>query len=304
MKVSIQSKVGARFKLVARKASDDSVARETEWFLNLVLDTGLNRMSVGTWIDRCCIGTGNSTPVETQVALDGFLASTTTKQSSSSGVNTTSAPYYRYARVTWRFAQGVAAGNVSEVGLGWGDANLWNRALIKDVNGNPTTITILSDEYLDVISEIRDYQSSTTGGAFNLLDKTGALISTHTVNGSPYIDNAGVYFDKIGISYLYAASGIKNDSVTQIPTGLLSGRVVLPAATYPTARSLRVVASLSLSDLNGVHQSLYIEGIYGLLGVNGGVGANYKFQISPTITKTSSQLMTYTLEMSWGRYTP
>lgn len=63
MNVQINNSVGARFKLVARKASTEEITRETEWFKNIVLDAGLNQMSVGTWIDRVRVGSGNSTPV-------------------------------------------------------------------------------------------------------------------------------------------------------------------------------------------------------------------------------------------------
>lgn len=302
MNFSIHSKVGARFKLVVRKASDDSIARETDWFKNLVLDTGLNRMSVGTWIDRCCVGTGNSTPVATQVALDSFLASTTTKQATSSGLQTTTAPYYRWAQATWRFGAGVAAGNISEVGLGWGNANLWNRALIKDANGNPTTITILSDEYLDVISEVRDYPTLSTSGSFNLLDKSGNIVSTHTYDASPYLKGAVNYFGKITVGYLYACAGVKNNPVTSEPSSYLGFTTSL-AITYPTQTSLRAVASLALTEANGTHQTLMIDSVVGMMCNQSASSGNYKFQISPTITKTNTQTMTYTFTMSWGRYT-
>lgn len=304
MELQTHSKVGARFKLIVRKASDDSIARETEWFHNLVLDAGLARMSVGTWIDRCCIGTGNSTPVVTQTALSSFLASTTTQQSTDAGVQTSTAPYYRWAQVTWRFGKGVAAGNISEVGLGWGNSNLWNRALIKDENGNPTTIKILSDEYLDVISEIRDYPTLSTSGSFSLRDKTGAIISTHTVQGSAFILDASADFTQIGVSYLFIYTGVKNDSVTTMPSGTqLSFDYAEKNITYPTPTSMRVVTTLDTTVSNGVHQTIAPFNIYGLLGIPTGAGANYKFQISPTITKKSTQIMTYTFEMSWGRYT-
>ena len=80
MNLEMNNEVGARFKLVARKASTEEITRETDWFQNIVLDTGLARMSVGVYIDRCCVGTGNSTPVATQTQLDTFKASTTTTQ--------------------------------------------------------------------------------------------------------------------------------------------------------------------------------------------------------------------------------
>ena len=62
MQVNMHSQIGARFKLIAHKG-DGVPTTETEWFNNIVLDAGLARMSVGTWISRCCVGTGNTKPV-------------------------------------------------------------------------------------------------------------------------------------------------------------------------------------------------------------------------------------------------
>lgn len=297
MKFKSHQEVGALFKLVARK-TDSSVARETDWFCNLVLDTGLARMSVGTWIDRCCIGTGNSTPVAAQTALDKFLASTTTKQASSTSVQVTTSPYYYSVTVTWRFGQGVAAGNISEVGLGWGNSNLWNRALIKDSNGNPTTITVLSDEYLDVISEIRIYPGDTVSGSFNLLDKAGALISTHTITGVPALVANNSTFQQITFGWFnVSASDLTTDKTSQIGNGTYFTSSVV---TYPTPNSVRSVLTIDLSSANFSHKSIGIS--ISPLGNPNGIGCGYKVGISPAITKTSAQKMTYTFDLTWGRY--
>ncbi|WP_111891580.1 hypothetical protein [Acinetobacter sp. MB5] len=302
MKFSFHQEIGARFKLVARKA-DGRIARETDWFCNLVLDTGLAQMSVGTWISQCCVGTGNSTPVATQTALDAFLASTTTQQATSSAVQVTTAPYYYSATVTWRFGLGVAAGNISEVGLGWGNTTLWNRALIKDANGNPTTITVLSDEYLDVVSEVRVYPAQILSGSFNLVDKTGALINSYSYTGLPYLGTPSVTFGQVYAPYLYVYSGASGSSVTALPSTNL-GTTSSRTTTYPTPTSCKSVFNLDLNTVNGSHLSLKV-GYAGLLSVAGWLSTiiGYKLQLNTAITKTSSNTMTYTFELSWGRYT-
>ena len=296
MQVNMHSQIGARFKLIAHKG-DGVATKETEWFNNIVLDSGLARMSAGIWIDRCCVGAGNTTPVVSQTALNSFLASTTTKQSTSALVQTTTSPYYRSATITWRFSEGVAAGNISEVGLGWGNSTLWNRALVLDANGNPTTITVLSDEFLDVVAEIREYPTLSTSGTFLLLDKTGATKSTHTYVGSPYLPTFSVTFPKISAAWLIVYSGVKNDSVTVAPStsiGTMGSSTVRDS--YPTPTSIQSIWDLGLTNANGTHQSFQIQ-LSGLIGV-----FCYKFQITPTITKTSAQIMTYTTTMSWSRY--
>ena len=247
------------------------------------------------------------------MALDNFIASTTNQQRSSEISNTTTAPYYYGGRITWRFGQGIAAGNISEVGLGWGNSNLWNRALIKDANGNPTTITVLSDEYLDVVSEIRVYPTQNLSGGFNLLNKTGAVISTHTYTGTPFFNSTNsISFGRVGLgpdnneNYIYISPETTTDLVvspsgTKIPLSPSGTKIPYALSmSYPTVTSVRGVWTVGLSVANHVHQTFYV-GINGLMDV--GYFRGYRVQISPTITKTSSQIMTYTFELSWGRYT-
>lgn len=295
MQVNMHSQIGARFKLIAHKG-DGVPTKETEWFNNIVLDAGLARMSVGTWISRCCVGTGNTTPVVTQTALASFLASTISINSTSTELQTTTTPYYRGVTLTWRFSEGVAAGNISEVGMGWNNTTLWNRALVLDANGNPATITVLSDEYLDVVAEIREYPTLSTTGSFSLVDKRGATLSTHTYGGSTYMIEPSTIFAKITSGGLIIYSGVKKDSVTASPTTSL-GTVEDGSDSYPTSTSIQTVFTCALAIANGTHQSFRVQ-MSGLLGT-----FYYKFQISPTITKTSAQIMTYTTTMTWGRYT-
>lgn len=295
MQVNMHSQIGARFKLIAHKG-DGVPTRETDWFNNIVLDAGLERMSVGTWISRCCVGTGNTTPAVTQTALASFLASTTSINSTSTELQTTTTPYYRGVTLTWRFSEGVAAGNISEVGMGWGNTTLWNRALVLDANGNPATITVLSDEYLDVVAEIREYPTLSTTGSFSLVDKLGATLSTHTYTGSPFMTAPTASFEKITSANLAIFSSIKNDSVTATPATAV-GTTNSRSDSYPTSTSIQTVFTCALAIANGTHQSFRVQ-MSGLLGT-----LHYKFQISPTITKTSAQIMTYTTTMTWGRYT-
>lgn len=305
MQFAIQNQVCAKFKLITKK-KDQSISSETEWFDNIVLDTGLNRMSVGTWIDRCCVGSGNSTPIASNTALDNIIASTTTKLSVATSSNTTTSPYYWAVKVTWRFGEGIAAGNLSEVGLGWGGSNLWNRALIRDTNGNPTTITILSDEYLDVISEIRCYSSSFSG-AFNLLDKTGNLKSSHSYIGLPFMaKQASANFEKVEFT---GDTNYLTDGLIGSPSSFLTGAETnissnFSVTQYPTPTSARTIATLQLANANNIHKSfgLSVKGLMCPSAPSNNSWLGFKVQIDPPITKLNTQIMTYTFEISWGRY--
>lgn len=52
MNVQINNSVGARFKLVARKASTEEITRETEWFKKHCIRYEFKPMSVGAWFER------------------------------------------------------------------------------------------------------------------------------------------------------------------------------------------------------------------------------------------------------------
>ena len=313
--------IGAVLKLVVRKAETDEIVRETPEFHNLVLNTGLARMGVGTWIDRCCVGTGNSTPVATQTSLDSFIGSTTaiaTGTTSTGGIQVTTAPYYWFGRITWRFAVGIATGNISEVGLGWGNTNLWNRALVKDAEGNPTTITVLADEYLDVISEVRVYPKTSTG-SFNVVDKVGAVISAHTYKAVPkmFAANAGFYSGRVSYFAGYETSsiifGIGDTALVEAPTAAINalyGTRTLTSNVY-SGSTLTSKMTVSSSDANfpsGVHR-IFATALGGLMC---GASSNssivntcgYKWEVTPPIPKNAETILTYSFTLAWGNYVP
>lgn len=301
MNVQINNSVGARFKLVARKASTEEITRETEWFKNIVLDTGLNQMSVGTWIDRVRVGSGNSTPIASQTQLDNTIASTTTVQTSGSITKqTTTSPYYVAAKITYRFAEGVAAGNISEVGCGWGAGlALWNRALVKDLNGNPTTITVLSDEFLDVIVEVRYYPTQSFSGNFNLLNKVGEIVGSHTYTGLPeFAETNIVPFSKLNGVRVDLYSGVMN-SITTPPSGSLGYSTTTP--TYPSPKTLTCTTSFPLNTANGSIKTIR-QTFTTISTTTSYAGSAYKFEIDPPIVKTNLMVLSFTFSISWDRY--
>lgn len=136
-------------------------------FNNLILDSGLNKYGSATsysdFIDCAIVGSSTDEPVATQTTMSGVMAVTTTKQASGQvAINTTTVPYWQKSYATYRFAAGVATGNISQIAVGWGGSpstsnyqGLFSLVRIKDSGGNPITITKLSDEVLDVRYELQ-----------------------------------------------------------------------------------------------------------------------------------------------------
>ena len=162
-----------RFEAVRLNDCGEELSRRVaaDWFPNLITDGGLDRYgTTNDWLGWCQVGSGSATPAFLDTALASRIAGT----SNVAGAQTTgaqaSSPYYTWRRKTFRFAAGLAAGNISEVGVGWSEVgNLFSRALVLDAQGNPTTITVLADEVLDVTYEFRCYApASDTSGTITL----------------------------------------------------------------------------------------------------------------------------------------
>lgn len=122
-------------------------------FENLLLDGGLNGIGANTMLALCCVGSGSTAPINTNTQLEALVASTT-----SVGEDTGGDPSgYGWIRRSFSFGAGVAAGNLSEIGIGHATNILLSRTLIKDGDGNPTSITVLSNEFFNVLYELRLY---------------------------------------------------------------------------------------------------------------------------------------------------
>lgn len=156
-------------RLRTRKASG-IITQDTGWFPNLITDWGLNQKGVGdkqgdssfgSLTEHCHVGNAASptAPAVTDTQLNSWLAAHDDSLTSTDGAQA-SPPYYGWLRRGYRFNQGTAAGNISEVGIGDSDEpsdNLWSRALVVDGGGTPTVVTVLSDEFLEVFYELRSY---------------------------------------------------------------------------------------------------------------------------------------------------
>lgn len=295
MNIEIGCAVEALFALKVYNAAHELV-RQTPQFKNLVLDSGLYQMGVGEWINRCCVGTGSSTPVASQVQLDSFVASSTTKQAVSSGANVDE--LYGFYRVTYRFGLGAINANVSEVGLGWADESLWNRALIRDMNGQPTTITVMQNEYLDVVCEIRRYQAKKTG-SFDLKNKQGNTLSTHQVQIVPDYFWAGrndrpFTNEKAAMKSAYTSSAAMPAVLTaDLPSP--KDQMSIVNHEFSGGNQLKCSATVDLAKGN------WAAGNHSLQLQDSILGLGYKLQFDPPIIKDNTQKLVFDLTLSWGR---
>lgn len=307
MNISLNIGLTSFFKFIVKKKDGRKVS-ETPWIKNLVLDNGLEKCAKGEYIQRLYIGTGNSTPIPTQTQLDSIAAYTTSRISiSQAGRNIDVPPYYSYSRTQWRFNTGAAVGNMSEIGLGYDDGTLYNRALIKDINGNPTTITILNDEYLDVVVECREYMMNSKSGSSPIKDKNGNTTSNINVEYAP-LNRTGGGFDEVPrltIESLSLSTKDKPSSINGYPNTDL-GTVYSPVLTnHPTIPfTKRAVYKIGLTTSVGSIKSMCVD-FYclGFSGSNSLANSGCALQISPVFVKTNLMEISLTFDITLSRYT-
>lgn len=152
---SFGAQVGGRFKLIVHGGKRGRIS--TGWFDNLITNAGLSALlSTSTIAARCVVGSSSQVPAATDTTLVARMGSSIISGSGLTGYD--AANGFGWTRITYSFAPGQANGNVREVGITLTtvtSSNLFSRALVRDASGQPATITVLADEYLTVIYELR-----------------------------------------------------------------------------------------------------------------------------------------------------
>lgn len=297
--------VSGHFTMLATKL-DGTQRVVADWFDNLVTDGGLNRMGTNNWRDLCVVGTGSNAPAVSDAQLQTTKARTSGGAPNVPGpVAQTSAPYFIQTSAGYRFTAGSAAGNLTEVGIGWStgsgttDYALFSRALIKDGFGNPTTVTVLGDEVLDVYYAIRIYPPTTDATySITISSVTYACVSraAAVTNATAWqLPNDSVYFRSLYYSYNQPTC-FNGDigTIVGTPSGVSSSTASIANTAYSN-NSLRRDATLSwgLNDgnLSGGIKSILYQTSVGM----------YQTSFTPAIPKDSTKVLSLGVRVGWAR---
>jgi hypothetical protein len=300
MNKQINVGLAGKVKLVAVNAETGEERLLADWFDNLITDAGLNRMGSGAFGDYCLVGSGSTPPTVSDTALGNYIATHSTYELTVGAA--TSAPYYGWERFKYRFAQGAAAGNISEVGIGWSatNQNLFARTLVKDSGGSPTTVTVLANEFLDVFHEIRVYapasdvtsQVTIAGVVHDTIVRPSYVTDGDPGRWRPFRAQAigiGAY---ISTNFYSGAIGAQ----TSGPTGGLGGSSPSVVESAYVQNSLKRTAVISA----GLDSSNTAGGIRSLQFGTVGMGS-WQVQFTPTIAKDNTKTLSLTVEVSWAR---
>ncbi len=293
------------------------VIRELE-FDNLITDLGLNGIGINgaSWVASVSLGTGTAAPAAGDTTISGAVSTTGTTPNGWSGgwlqgVVNTGSPRYSWGRVSRRFAQGVAEGNWTEVGIGRSSTALWSRALILDGLGDPTTLSIAAIDIVDVEYELRVYPSEvdvtgnkTIGG----VDTAYTIRPTQldAVTAQRMLTGSWMSIGSAGYG-TYVRDGALNDiwllpSGNQLPSYSSGGSWTSNSvAAYVNGSRTKVVTTNggidSVNLASGI--SVAIPYFFGD-GFNGGVSP-FKCGFSPPIAKNNTKIISLTFSVTWGR---
>ena len=298
--INLTGKLAGKFKLEAIRP-DGSVRLLANWFGNLILDAGLERIGNGNYLTTCAVGSGTTAPANGNTALQALIASTTSITSNTYGAQG-SAPYYGWRVITYQFATGVAAGNLSEVGVGWGASTMFSRALILDGLGDPTTITVLSDEILQVTYQLNIYPPL-SDAAFSV-----------TISGTAYTGNVRACQVTNSVLWGYSLGSVASFLNTVLSSGynwLYNGSIGADITASPSGTSAQASAtntnaysSSSHAITGGITCDITTANLAG--GISAGRIASsvgtYQFNISPPLAKGNTKTLALNFSVSWARH--
>ena len=307
-KMVLHAKVGVAGKYRLRVGKRGQEPRiDTGWFDNIITDAGLEYMGANNgWLDACQVGSGTATPVAGDTALASFVAGTTSQQTTTQTAQSSS-PWYGATTITYRFAEGDAAGNLSEVGIGTAATagTLFSRALITDGSGTATTITVLADEFLDVTYQVQ-LVPPTTDTTFNVTD-SGPDGTVHAVTlRASNVDISSAVSKGWGVG----SNGNEVRVTTRTNVAAWSGAIgtidAAPAGSQDAPASVvddayvgsslerTATANFGLNDANFDIQSLQFAFFS---------AGTWQAEFNPVIPKTSTKTLSFDLKVSWTRTT-
>lgn len=295
-------------KVIVKRA-DDTVRLDTGFFPNVITNLGLD--AIGNNHDLftyCAVGGGNSTPLNTNTKLDNFLkiGSQISSESKYDYDPVRDTEFYKCSRtVGYRFT-GLDNKNISEVGLvsndDPGQHSAYTRTLIKNSSGNPTVITVLSGEILELqyrlwqVFDLKDKDQVVTAMIDGVEVPVNVKIRLADVGGLSYNAVVGT-----GIIYRgYDYSRFSTGEIGEI-TGTISGQVHAPNLSWeayqPSTYKRKFYVNTSIIDaVHPIRSFLFHTGLGAYQVRFGTVDGDLP------IDKTNQDILQLGFEMSWGRY--
>jgi len=313
-KVLKMPSVGVAGFITCEVLKDGEVVRSLPKFQNLILDQGLNYLGSGEleFLLCCQAGTSNSTPSPSDIALGGYLNGMELDAIVYGQINTEE----RYMYVTGVYTSDVGdiVGNVAEIGIGTttSGATLFSRSLVKDIGGNPTTITVLATEKLKVTYEYRVYQPETeifnsVVDSYTVVGKTAKANTANAGTGWGFRQNS---YSGDGHTDKYRNCFRINSGWIQITDGnmgatildSITGTVLHQDSVSSVGTDVAYITGTFTKDLALNFSATQANGGSGIGALTLVYGpTSFQFEFTPNIIKTNLDTLEIVLRYSWAR---
>jgi hypothetical protein len=301
--------VGCVFR-VQKIKEDGTITYDGPEFHNVVLDQALDAMRntpIHDLTQRLHVGTNGSAVFPTNTGLLEPVSYLQDIGYTYGGEAFTSLPY-TYKRREWYFPVGTVNGDLKELGLSSTGDFFFNRQLFKDIYGNPTTITVASDEGLRVFTEIRLYGdiniTEEEVGSFLFTDETastsGTINFTRSINGDAFTNTSTSYSMLHGYYRDVFSDAMKmfiDNSTTGFTTNNRCNSITLEDYVDGSHESVCECywdANSYSGDINSIstgHDCRYNTAIS-------------TFYLDTPINISENEELRFTFKRSWGRYIP
>lgn len=325
--------IAGEFRCVVTKA-DGTIKTDTKYQRNLILNQGLDFFGGGKGSaanQACVIGAGNTIPAINQNSLANVVSIAV---GTNATFDTSYSPnpdnlYKMWSQNRYRF-EGLDNVNISEVGLvsstvagvsyGITTSNyyLTTRALIKDALGNPTSITILLGETLDIYYKLHKVVSVLEQSYIvNMLDGVGGSVPYNVVIKPAHVGQStwesGLTSAAGSLSNTASPINFTNTELVDVVSypaagATLGGDAIWKDSAYVTGTYKKVFTlAVPLDALNN-----FPFKIVSFFPYPGAATLGYSFlpfqarfgRVSDDapITKTNKEKLDMPFEVSWGRY--
>lgn len=320
--IPIKFKVRGHFHLTAINA-DTGEVRELADFDNLIVNQGLDFIGKGSpgtgavVFYGCSVGTGTTPAAPGDILMQNFLAGTNTNVGAS-GVNVGSPTYATSTSTTYQFATGVAAGNLTEIGIvapaaGQGVGTvptaatlLFSHSLIM-IGGSPGTITILANEILNVVYTVTMFPIVTTLTGTFTLNTNGTLTTVNYSILSAGVGASGRYALASNASSLNLGYAPSTDFAYTGTLGLVTGVPTGTNAIFGTGSTANFAAYTTGTFFQSITINIPVAGANLSPGIGAvtfvppnGFSTQLQIAFSPIIPKTNIQTFSYVLNISWS----
>ena len=300
-------------KVIVKRA-DDTVRLDTGFFPNVITNLGLDAIgNDNDLFNYCAVGGGNSKPLNTNTKLDNFLAvgSQISSESKYDYDPVRDTEFYKCSKtVGYRFT-GLDNKNISEVGLvgdyASGQHPAYTRTLIKNSAGEPTVITVLSGEILELqyrlwqVFDVKDKDQVVTAMIDGVEVPFNVKIRLAGVGGNlggswSYAAVVGAHLTFQGNNYHQFGTGELGE-ITGQNSGLTNVYGLSWEAYQPSTYKRKFYVNASITDaVHPIRSFLFFTGLGAYQVRFGTVDGDLP------IDKTNQDILQLGFEMSWGRY--